>query len=112
MMPHVYHYITIYDKRTKKTVTEKHYVGGPKWGDRGEEWWSTYRYVRYLALTEALNSHGPYCTGTSWKPLWTWSMASSRRTGLHPRIALRRWRRSTWSTTSRGWTGVGRLTKY
>ena len=45
MMPHVYHYITVYDKRTKKTVTEKHYTGGPKWGDRGEEWWSTYRYV-------------------------------------------------------------------
>ncbi|KAI1796993.1 NAD binding Rossmann fold oxidoreductase [Ganoderma leucocontextum] len=44
MMPHVYHYITIYDKRTKKTTTEKHYGGGPKWGDRGQEWWSTYRY--------------------------------------------------------------------
>ena len=43
MMPHIYHYITIYDKRTKKTTTEKHYSGGPKWGNRGEAWWSTYR---------------------------------------------------------------------
>ncbi|KAI0707130.1 NAD binding Rossmann fold oxidoreductase [Earliella scabrosa] len=44
MMPHLYHYITIYDKRTKQTTTEKHYSGGPQWGDRGETWWSTYRY--------------------------------------------------------------------
>ncbi|RPD59640.1 NAD binding Rossmann fold oxidoreductase [Lentinus tigrinus ALCF2SS1-6] len=44
MMPHLYHYITIHDKRTGKTTTEKHYSGGPQWGNRGETWWSTYRY--------------------------------------------------------------------
>ena len=45
MMPHLYHYITVYDKRTGKTTTEKHYSGGPQWGARGETWWSTYRSV-------------------------------------------------------------------
>ncbi|KAI0360213.1 NAD binding oxidoreductase [Trametes cingulata] len=44
MMPHLYHYIQIYDKRTGQTHTEKHYSGGPQWGTRGEPWWSTYRY--------------------------------------------------------------------
>ncbi|KAI0368799.1 NAD binding oxidoreductase [Pilatotrama ljubarskyi] len=43
-MPHLYHYIQIYDKRTAQTHTEKHYSGGPQWGSRGEPWWSTYRY--------------------------------------------------------------------
>lgn len=70
MMPHVYHYITIYDKRTKKTVTEKHYTGGPKWEDRGEEWWSTYRCVQYPPLPAGLDSHGSEILGTSWRPLW------------------------------------------
>ena len=50
MMPHIYHYITIYDKRTKETTTEKHYSGGPKWGNRGEAWWSTYRYIHFRTL--------------------------------------------------------------
>ena len=45
MMPHLYHYITIYDKRTKQTTTKKFYSGGPQWGKRGETWWSTYRCV-------------------------------------------------------------------
>lgn len=44
MMPHLYHYIQIHDKRTGATHTEKHYAGGPLWGARGEPWWSTYRY--------------------------------------------------------------------
>ncbi|KAI0635607.1 NAD binding oxidoreductase [Trametes polyzona] len=44
MMPHIYHYIQIYDKRAGQTHTEKHYSGGPRWGQRGESWWSTYRY--------------------------------------------------------------------
>ncbi|KAJ2975780.1 hypothetical protein NUW54_g11674 [Trametes sanguinea] len=44
MMPHLYHYIQVYDKRTGQTHTEKHYSGGPQWGNRGESWWSTYRY--------------------------------------------------------------------
>ncbi|KAI8980055.1 NAD binding oxidoreductase [Trametes punicea] len=44
MMPHLYHYIQVYDKRTGRTHTEKHYSGGPQWNNRGESWWSTYRY--------------------------------------------------------------------
>ncbi|KAL1940282.1 hypothetical protein VTO73DRAFT_9234 [Trametes versicolor] len=44
MMPHLYHYVQIYDKRTGATHTEKYYSGGPLWGARGEAWWSTYRY--------------------------------------------------------------------
>ncbi|KAI0663895.1 NAD binding oxidoreductase [Cubamyces menziesii] len=44
MMPHLYHYIQIHDKRTGQTHIEKHYSGGPQWGQRGEAWWSTYRY--------------------------------------------------------------------
>ncbi|KAI0822503.1 NAD binding oxidoreductase [Trametes gibbosa] len=44
MMPHLYHYIQIHDKRTGATHTEKYYTGGPLWGARGESWWSTYRY--------------------------------------------------------------------
>ena len=48
MMPHLYHYIAVYDKRTGTTTTEKHYSGGPQWGARGETWWSTYRCVARL----------------------------------------------------------------
>ena len=49
-MPHLYHYITVYDKRTGRTTTEKHYSGGPQWGARGETWWSTYRFVARLSV--------------------------------------------------------------
>lgn len=49
MMPHLYHYITVTNKKTGTTETFKHYhasaSGIPtKWGSRGEPWWSTYRY--------------------------------------------------------------------
>lgn len=44
MMPHLYHYVSIYDKVSKQTTYLKQYKGGPLWGDRGETWWSTYRY--------------------------------------------------------------------
>jgi predicted dehydrogenase len=42
--PHIYHYIAIFDKSTKTTTYKKCYSGGPKWGDRGKPYWSTYRY--------------------------------------------------------------------
>ncbi|EJF64775.1 NAD binding Rossmann fold oxidoreductase [Dichomitus squalens] len=58
MMPHIYHYVTIYDKRTRKTTTEKHYSGGPKWGTRGEAWWSTYRY-QLEAFADAVREQQP-----------------------------------------------------
>ncbi|RXW19647.1 hypothetical protein EST38_g6202 [Candolleomyces aberdarensis] len=44
MLPHLYHYIGITDKKTRKTRYEQVYKGGLAWKDRGETWWSTYRY--------------------------------------------------------------------
>lgn len=45
MMPHIYHYIAITDKATGHTTYEKHYTGGPQWGEgEGKHYWSTYRY--------------------------------------------------------------------
>ncbi|PPQ95565.1 hypothetical protein CVT26_008593 [Gymnopilus dilepis] len=44
MFPHIYHYIAVTDKRTGQTHYEKAYKGGPLWKDRGEAYWSTYRY--------------------------------------------------------------------
>ncbi|KAL1843433.1 hypothetical protein VTK73DRAFT_2851 [Phialemonium thermophilum] len=44
MMPHIYHYIQITDKRTGQSHSQKHYSFGPAWGPRSEPWWSTYRY--------------------------------------------------------------------
>ncbi|KAF8885060.1 NAD binding Rossmann fold oxidoreductase [Gymnopilus junonius] len=44
MMPHIYHYIAITDKITGKTHYEQFYKGGPLWKERGESYWSTYRY--------------------------------------------------------------------
>lgn len=43
-MPHLYHYIAIKDKATGNTTYEKHYKGSQRTGDRGEEYWSTYRW--------------------------------------------------------------------
>ena len=44
MLPHVYHYIAITDKKTGRTSYEHCYQGGPLWKERGEKYWSTYRY--------------------------------------------------------------------
>ncbi|QSS63516.1 NAD binding oxidoreductase [Histoplasma capsulatum] len=44
MMPHVFHYIEVTDKRTGQKHTQKHYNFGPEWGACSEPWWSTYRY--------------------------------------------------------------------
>jgi predicted dehydrogenase len=58
MMPHLYHYISITDKRTGRTEYRKQYSGGPKWGDAwttggkgGKSYWSTYRW-QLEAFTE------------------------------------------------------------
>ncbi|KAK6902587.1 hypothetical protein I203_107845 [Kwoniella mangroviensis CBS 8507] len=40
MMPHLFHYISIYDKVTKHTTYQKYYNYGPKCDPH----WSTYRY--------------------------------------------------------------------
>lgn len=47
--PHMSHSIDITEKDSKGNATGKKrslhfYKGGPKWGDRGEAWWTTYRY--------------------------------------------------------------------
>jgi len=44
MMPHLYHYIAIKTKETGQWRYESMYKGGSKWGQRGESYWSTYRY--------------------------------------------------------------------
>ena len=50
-MPHLYHYISVTDKRNGKTEIKKQYKGGPKWGtvmtsdgQGGQSSWSTYRW--------------------------------------------------------------------
>jgi hypothetical protein len=40
----LYHYIAIQDKATGTITYEKHYKGSSRTGDRGEEYWSTYRW--------------------------------------------------------------------
>lgn len=47
--PHMGHSITVTEKNaagelTGKTNKEKCYEGGPLWKERGQPWWSTYRY--------------------------------------------------------------------
>ena len=47
--PHMNHSITVAAKDAKGNLTGKketftQYKGGPKWGDRGEKWWTSYRY--------------------------------------------------------------------
>ncbi|KZO97109.1 NAD binding oxidoreductase [Calocera viscosa TUFC12733] len=44
MMPHLYHYISITDKKTGHTTYQKHYRDGTAWSQQGEAWWSTYRW--------------------------------------------------------------------
>ncbi|KAF8999288.1 NAD binding Rossmann fold oxidoreductase [Cyathus striatus] len=47
MMPHLYHYIQVKEKKTGRVRVEKAYAPrlGESWkGWKGESWWSTYRY--------------------------------------------------------------------
>jgi len=44
MMPHLYHYISITDKRTGKTTYQKFYLDGSPSSMMGQPWWSTYRW--------------------------------------------------------------------
>ncbi|KAA8898768.1 NAD binding oxidoreductase [Sphaerosporella brunnea] len=60
MMPHLYHYIAITDKKTGHTSYQKHYSFGPKWGTRGESWWSTYRY-QLEAFVDKVRGREPVC---------------------------------------------------
>jgi predicted dehydrogenase len=60
MMPHLYHYISITDKKTGHTSYQKHYSFGPKWGARGEPWWSTYRY-QLEAFVDKIRGRTPAC---------------------------------------------------
>ncbi|KAK2808391.1 hypothetical protein FQN50_004776 [Emmonsiellopsis sp. PD_5] len=58
MMPHIFHYIEIKDKRTGQSHTQKHYTFGPEWGPRAEPWWSTYRY-QLEAFVDKINGKEP-----------------------------------------------------
>lgn len=65
MMPHLYHYIAITEKRTGKTSYVKKYSGGPIWGDvettggkGGQSSWSTYRW-QLEAFVDAVRGKKP-----------------------------------------------------
>lgn len=58
VLPHAYHYIAITIKETGKTTYERMYKGGPLWKDRGEAFWSTYRY-QLEAFVDKLRGRHP-----------------------------------------------------
>ncbi|KAF3483533.1 NAD binding oxidoreductase [Arthroderma uncinatum] len=67
MMPHIYHYISITDKRTGITEYKTQSSGGPIWGDRwttggkgGKSYWSTYRW-QLEAFMERVRDKEPIC---------------------------------------------------
>lgn len=67
MMPHVYHYISITDKRTGKTEYKAQNKGGPVWGEAwttggkgGKGYWSTYRW-QLEAFVDAVRDKEPPC---------------------------------------------------
>lgn len=67
MMPHVYHYIAITDKRTGKTEYKKQNSGGPVWGDKwttggkgGKSYWSTYRWQLEAFVDAVRGKEPPY----------------------------------------------------
>ncbi|EFR03400.1 NAD binding oxidoreductase [Nannizzia gypsea CBS 118893] len=67
MMPHIYHYISITDKRTGITEYKTQSSGGPLWGERwttggkgGKSYWSTYRW-QLEAFVEKVRDKEPIC---------------------------------------------------
>lgn len=67
MMPHIYHYISITDKRTGKTEYRTQTSGGPLWnehwttgGKGGKDFWSTYRW-QLEAFVDKVRGKEPPC---------------------------------------------------
>ncbi|EGD90299.2 uncharacterized protein TERG_06526 [Trichophyton rubrum CBS 118892] len=67
MMPHIYHYLSITDKRTGITEYKTQNSGGPLWGERwttggkgGKSYWSTYRW-QLEAFLEKVRGKEPIC---------------------------------------------------
>ncbi|DAA79442.1 TPA_exp: Uncharacterized protein A8136_0215 [Trichophyton benhamiae CBS 112371] len=67
MMPHIYHYISITDKRTGITEYKTQSSGGPLWDERwttggkgGKSHWSTYRW-QLEAFLEKVRGKEPIC---------------------------------------------------
>lgn len=66
MMPHLYHYISILEKKTGKVSYVKQYSGGPLWGNvttsnggkGGHSSWSTYRW-QLEAFVDAVRGKTP-----------------------------------------------------
>lgn len=65
MMPHLYHYIAITDKKTGQVTYKKQYSGGPVWdkvetsaGKGGRTGWSTYRW-QLEAFVDAVKGTQP-----------------------------------------------------
>lgn len=65
-VPNLGHSITITDKASGNKKVEKAFVDGDQWGNRGESWWTTYRwqleaFVDMVRATEAGSSYsGPW----------------------------------------------------
>jgi predicted dehydrogenase len=58
---HTYiNYITIHNKETGVSHTQKHYNFGPKWGPRSEPWWSTYRYMLEAFVAKVKGEEPPH----------------------------------------------------
>lgn len=67
MMPHIYHYIAITDKRTGRTEYKTQSGGGPVWGEKwttggkgGKPFWSTYRW-QLEAFMDKVRGKEPPC---------------------------------------------------
>ena len=57
-LPHLYHFISVTDHTSGKTIYENVYKGGPIWGDRGETHWSSHRY-QLEAVVDRLRGRDP-----------------------------------------------------
>jgi len=66
MMPHLYHYVSITDKRSGETTYKKIYVDDSAWSQKGQPWWSTYRW-QLEAFVDKLRAREPdhWVTGQS-----------------------------------------------
>jgi predicted dehydrogenase len=66
-MPHIYHFISITDKRTGKTEYKSQRSGGPVWGHKwttggkgGKPYWSTYRWQLEAFMDKVRGKEPPY----------------------------------------------------
>ncbi|KAL4805668.1 hypothetical protein BDV18DRAFT_11905 [Aspergillus unguis] len=71
MMPHLYHFISVFDKATGKTEYFRQYAAGPVWGgvktsdggEGGRKGWSTYRWQLEAFVTKVQGGDPPCWVG-------------------------------------------------